>query len=96
MDTNAEADDKRPRTEDCVIDVKSVTTDWPTEEEFDDHTLTNVSFTVGPGQILAVVGQTGSGKVILIHSLPENMLLMLRIFIAELIIARDSGRAFSF
>jgi len=56
----------RPKLEDCKIDCQNVTVKWPAAAETEDNTLTDVSFSVSPGQVLAVVGQVGSGKVILV------------------------------
>lgn len=55
----------RPKLEDCKIDCQNVTVKWPAAAETEENTLTDVSFSVAPGQVLAVVGQVGSGKVML-------------------------------
>ena len=55
--------DVRPPLAECSIDLKQVTVKWPAAAETEDNTLTDVSFQVKPGKVLAVVGQVGSGKV---------------------------------
>ena len=57
------AQEIRPKLEDCSIIFDRVTVKWPAAGEQEDNTLTDISFTVQPGQILAVVGHVGSGKV---------------------------------
>jgi ATP-binding cassette, subfamily B, bacterial len=37
----------------------------------DNHTLTNVSFTIEPGQVAALVGPTGAGKTTIINLIPR-------------------------
>ncbi len=41
------------------------------EYEPDDHTLENISFEVKPGQVIALLGSTGSGKSTLVNLLPR-------------------------
>jgi len=41
------------------------------EYETGDHTLQNISFTVKPGQVIALLGSTGSGKSTLVNLLPR-------------------------
>jgi len=45
-----------------LVDLDRVTAKWPSATE--GNTLSNLSFTVRPGQVMAVVGQVGSGKVL--------------------------------
>lgn len=47
-----------------MIDLNEVVVKWPSADEAEDNTLTDVSFSVKSGQLLAVVGQVGSGKVL--------------------------------
>ena len=47
--------------ENSLIELDRVTAKWPSATE--GNTLSNLSFTVRPGQVMAVVGQVGSGKV---------------------------------
>lgn len=54
---------ERPPLSDCGIDLNQVTVKWPAAAESEENTLTDISFTVRPGQVLAVVGQVGAGKV---------------------------------
>ena len=54
---------KRSPLAECKIECEHVTVKWPAAGESEGNTLTNVSFSVRPGQVLAVVGQVGSGKV---------------------------------
>lgn len=49
--------------QDCSLVVAGVTAKWSNATE--DNTLTDVSFSVKAGELLAVVGPVGSGKVIL-------------------------------
>ena len=56
----------RPSSADCcVIEIKDLSTKWPADSETnkDYYTLTDLSLTVRTGQLLAVVGQVGAGKV---------------------------------
>ena len=48
---------------DCLIDCQRVTVKWPATAETEDSTLTDISLTVRSGQVLAITGQVGSGKV---------------------------------
>jgi ATP-binding cassette, subfamily B, bacterial len=41
------------------------------EYEPDDHTLEEISFSVKPGQVIALLGSTGSGKSTLVNLLPR-------------------------
>ena len=41
------------------------------EYETGDHTLENISFNVQPGQVIALLGSTGSGKTSLVNLLPR-------------------------
>lgn len=66
IDTTEEV--KRPNLSDCLIDVNQLTVKWPAAGDTEDNTLTDLTFTVRPGQLLAVIGQVGAGKV-LIHIL---------------------------
>lgn len=57
---------------DCRIVCKKATVKWPSTisddkepKEDEGNTLTDISFTANPGQITAVIGQVGSGKVLL-------------------------------
>ena len=61
IDTTEEV--KRPSLSDCLIDVNQLTVKWPAAGETEDNTLTDLTFTVRPGQLLAIVGQVGAGKV---------------------------------
>lgn len=45
------------------IELDKVTVKWPTASEQEKNTLSDVTLTVRPGQILAVVGPVGCGKV---------------------------------
>lgn len=53
----------RPPISECIVEVNQLTVKWPAAGEKDDDTLTDISFNVRPGKVLAVVGQVGSGKV---------------------------------
>ena len=54
---------ERPPLNECQVDLKQVTVKWPAATEGEGNTLTDISFTARAGQVLAVVGQVGSGKV---------------------------------
>ncbi len=89
----------RPKLEDCKIDCQNVTVKWPAAAETEDNTLTDVSFSVSPGQVLAVVGQVGSGKVILRlfdQNNKTNINITYSSLVTELIIKRDSWRTFMY
>ncbi len=53
----------RPPLSECLIELNQLTVKWPAAGEKEDYTLTDISFNVRPGQVFAVVGQVGSGKV---------------------------------
>lgn len=55
---------KRPQSDECGVDLTEVTVKWPIADEQEGNTLKNISFGVKPGQVLAIVGHVGSGKVI--------------------------------
>jgi ABC-type transport system involved in cytochrome bd biosynthesis fused ATPase/permease subunit len=50
-----------PSENDCLIDLESISVKWP---ESDKNTLSNLTFNCGPGQLFAIVGHVGSGKVL--------------------------------
>ncbi len=47
-----------------MIDLDKVVVKWPSADDAEENTLTDISFSVKSGQLLAVVGQVGSGKVL--------------------------------
>ena len=51
-----------------AVEMRDVTFTYPGAEE---PVLTGISFTAGPGQTVAVVGSTGSGKTTLVNLLPR-------------------------
>lgn len=53
---------RQPLSE-CIVELNHATVKWPAAGEKEDHTLIDISFTVRPGQVLAIVGQVGAGKV---------------------------------
>ena len=53
----------------CGVEFTGVSVKWPAAEDQVEDTLIDISFGVSPGQVLAVVGHVGSGKVGLFHSL---------------------------
>ena len=65
-DSGSNCETKRPDLSDCLVEVDQLTVKWPSieEEETEGNTLTNISLTVRPGQLLIVVGQVGAGKVL--------------------------------
>lgn len=58
---------QRPNLIDCRIKCKNATAKWPSAstdgQEDDGNTLKDVSFVVKPGQLMAIIGHVGSGKV---------------------------------
>jgi len=44
------------------VSVEKVTAKWPSST-MEGNTLTDLSFTAEPGQLISIVGQVGSGKV---------------------------------
>jgi len=55
-------------SKESAIEFHQVTAKWPVQKCFDNekneqNTLTDVSFQVNAGQLLTVMGSTGSGKV---------------------------------
>jgi ABC-type multidrug transport system fused ATPase/permease subunit len=64
-------DERHPSSE-CKVECQKVTAKWPAQIaessllEDPDYTLRDISFKVGPSQVLAVVGKVGSGKVYIV------------------------------
>nr|WEU39104.1 NIES ABC protein [Daphnia magna] len=58
-----------PALSDCLVELNQLTVKWPAAGEKEDNTLTNISFTIRPGQVFAIVGQVGSGKSSLLNVL---------------------------
>ena len=63
------SENQKPSVTDCRIDCKNVTVKWPSasinNKGNDNNTLTDLSFHVKPGHLMAIIGQVGSGKVTL-------------------------------
>jgi len=60
--------DQRPNLNGCRIKCKNATAKWPSSastdgQEENGNTLKNISFVVEPGQLMAIIGHVGSGKV---------------------------------
>lgn len=53
----------RTPTAECLIELNQLTTKWPSADEKDEATLIEISFKICPGQVFAVIGEVGSGKV---------------------------------
>ncbi|XP_057378654.1 ATP-binding cassette sub-family C member 4-like [Daphnia carinata] len=66
VEKNAEAK-VRPAISDCLVDLNQLTAKWPAAGEKEHNTLTNISFTIRPGQVFAIVGPVGSGKSSLLN-----------------------------
>lgn len=61
----------RPKPKDCSVEVNQVSARWTTTSKTDD--LSDVSFKSVPGDLTAIVGEVGSGKVPLTLSLFWNV-----------------------
>ncbi|XP_045127905.1 ATP-binding cassette sub-family C member 4-like isoform X2 [Portunus trituberculatus] len=57
----------RPKPKDCCLVMSGVTAKWSNITE--DNTLTNVSFSVKAGELLAIVGPVGAGKGSLLNAI---------------------------
>ncbi|KZS03178.1 ATP-binding cassette, sub-family C, member 4 [Daphnia magna] len=68
IEKNAQAK-VHPALSDCLVELNQLTVKWPAAGEKEDNTLTNISFTIRPGQVFAIVGQVGSGKSSLLNVL---------------------------
>ena len=57
--------ENRPNADDCLIDLNHIIAKWPSKNNdgTNNNTLTDVTITVGRGQLLVVVGHVGAGKV---------------------------------
>ena len=66
-DSFADKTKNRPPADQCRVCLDHVTVKWPstgTENDLElKNTLSDISFDVRASQLLAVVGQVGSGKV---------------------------------
>ena len=72
MANNGETSEKRPTlvSQRANIEFSKVTVKWPVASaEFDETTLSGISFRARPGQCLAVIGQVGSGKTTLLNAI---------------------------
>ena len=72
MTNNGETPEKRPTlvSQRANIEFSKVTVKWPVASaEFDETTLSGISFRARPGQCLAVIGQVGSGKTTLLNAI---------------------------
>nr|XP_020747155.1 multidrug resistance-associated protein 4-like [Odocoileus virginianus texanus] len=58
---------QRPLDGERIVDVQDFTAFW--DEESETPTLQELSFTVRPGELLAVIGPVGAGKSSLLHAL---------------------------
>lgn len=47
------------------VQVDNLSVKWPASGQTEDNTLTYLSSTIRPGQLLAVFGQVGAGKVLM-------------------------------
>ncbi|CAG5124702.1 unnamed protein product, partial [Candidula unifasciata] len=58
---NAEKSNLRPKEDACYVELDNVTAKWEGSTS-DTNTLENISLSVGPGQLIAVIGPVGAGK----------------------------------
>ena len=84
---------------DSRIDCKKVTVNWPSTTTADNesvngnnNTLTDVSFSVKPGKVMAIIGQVGSGKVYNYINYFNSSKFHFLIMKSEFGIERDFGR----
>ncbi|CAG9825399.1 unnamed protein product [Phaedon cochleariae] len=56
------------------IYLQDASADWITSQE--EHTLSDISFNVGPKQLVAIVGAVGSGKTSLLHIIMRELPLL--------------------
>ncbi|XP_048764978.2 ATP-binding cassette sub-family C member 4-like isoform X2 [Ostrea edulis] len=61
----------RPKPADCVVEVDHLTAKW--DPKLDQPTLNDISVTVGPGKLLAVIGPVGAGKSSLLMSILREL-----------------------
>ena len=54
-----------------VLEVKNLTHTYSGNTPFVNDAVSNVSFTVEKGEILGIIGHTGSGKSTLVHMIPR-------------------------
>jgi len=65
---NASSDTTKPTFAEYRVDFENVSAKWPVNsteiiDNDEDNQISDISFSVGPGKILTIVGQVGSGKV---------------------------------
>ena len=71
-DSSIKREDGGDRTK---VSVKNMSAKWNVEEK--ENTLTDISFDVQEGHLLAIIGPVGSGKVIIIWLQNLSFLLLL-------------------
>uniref|UniRef100_A0A452DVR8 Multidrug resistance-associated protein 4 n=1 Tax=Capra hircus TaxID=9925 RepID=A0A452DVR8_CAPHI len=67
LDEIPELHPQRPSDDERIVDMQDFTAFW--DEELETPTLRGLSFTVRPGELLAVVGPVGAGKSSLLRAL---------------------------
>ena len=55
---------KRPHISQCGVWLNKVSIRWPNASETERDTLSDISLSVKPGQLVAIVGPVGAGKVL--------------------------------
>ncbi|XP_076312445.1 ATP-binding cassette sub-family C member 4-like isoform X2 [Tachypleus tridentatus] len=63
--------DLRPKLENCGVWMDNVTSSWC--KEIEEFNLKNISVTVKPGELLAVIGPVGAGKTSLLMTILGEM-----------------------
>jgi ABC-type multidrug transport system fused ATPase/permease subunit len=66
---------RRPNDDCCSISIDCITAKWPSANENENNTLSDITITVDSGQLLAIVGHVGSGKVHAFYLKPPFILL---------------------
>src|SRR4051812_6524825 len=77
-----------------VLDVRGLTVSLPPHADR-AHAVSDVSFTVAPGEIVCLVGESGSGKSVIAHTIMGLLPKALAATAGEILVAGENVLAVS-